>query len=276
MKEGRRGEVGDRLEDPLARDVDLDLGADRAHRRRDSSRPRAPGGTTSRQILSDGATLSALGSIQAEAPGRRPPSSTASAPAQLDDRYETGSDPRRGHLSSASAAARSSRCGRPTSCPTARAAAAPSTAATRSSSRTQDHGADHANSRAPAPQQPPSWLDEARERAAEPGPLPRLRDDDGEIVLLPDRARLDQDRPQRHRRHPPRRPQRLPPPRPGRLRSPASRCASSTTAASTASSSTARWSSGAAARRRRAGDRPLRLFVARSLTVRADSGHPRP
>ena len=32
VKAGPAGEVGDRLEGPLARDVDLDLGADRAHR----------------------------------------------------------------------------------------------------------------------------------------------------------------------------------------------------------------------------------------------------
>ncbi len=86
--------------------------------------------------------------------------------------------------SSASPAAPSSRCRRPTSFPTAPAAAAPSTAATRSSrpARTTARPREFA---APGTHAPPSWLEQARQQESSSGFCLAFQSDDGEIVSFP-------------------------------------------------------------------------------------------
>ena len=239
VKDGRGGEVGDRLEDPLARDVDLDLGADRAHRGAILVRRQAGRSDQMRRNCSDAATRARYDRSQRRREGGQP-SSPVSAPARLDDSFETGSDPRRGHvllprLRLPALAARERRAARLPALRRLRASAA-----TRSSSSMQEHGGTTAEFAAPPSRAAADWL---RRGAASCCPAPAATSPAATTtarsqVFAIERG-LDPDRPQRHRRHPPRRPQRLPPPRPDRLRSPTSRCACSTTAASTASSSTA-------------------------------------
>ena len=86
--------------------------------------------------------------------------------------------------SSASSAAPSSRCARPTSFPTAPAAAAP-TLPPRLDLRVAPGPRQRPpSSSPPARHAPPSWLDEAREHGVRPGHYLAFRDDDGEIVTF--------------------------------------------------------------------------------------------
>ena len=148
---GRGGEVGDELERPLARHVDLDLGADRTHGGAIlSPRARRPGPITSRPRKR----------YDHHRTGRSP---SSPVPEGRPRACSTGCDARCRERSSASAAALSCPFRRTTRFPIVRAVEAPPSAATRSSSRCRSTAARRSSSPLrPARTPPGGWRRRAR------------------------------------------------------------------------------------------------------------------
>ena len=289
VKDGRRARSAIASKAALARHVDLDLCADRAHRgailfgrrlarqaKRATSFDRIGRWVKHEQGLRQIAVVTRSSAALGSPKGRRAISTslTPTPGPRARRRPARSLAPER---ISASTAARSSRSTRTTACPTAPAAAARTSGRDSIFESMQDHGATTPSSRS-RPRRSPATGWTRRSRLARcrqpPSGLPRRR---GRRLEFPDRAGLDADRPQRHRRHPPRRPERLPPPRADRLRTAdeSLRVLDDRSLNGVfVNGEIVEWAQ--VERRRRAGDRPLPPVRRWKLESPRNSGHRRP